>query len=206
MKIAIIDYGMGNTFSIMNTLSRLNIETVVTDDIDHIKKAAAIVLPGVGAFGEAIENLKTKKLDQFLIDQILEGKPFLGICLGMQLLAKESCEGGVHRGLGIIDTLVVPLKSQSLKIPHVGWNNVEQTVSSVLFKEIGQNSHFYFDHSFCLDERNDYVIATSEYGCSVPAAFEYHHVFGVQFHPEKSQNNGLKLLSNFVEMAKCYHA
>lgn len=198
--IAIIDYGMGNTLSVANALGRLHATAIITDDINQITQADGIILPGVGAFGEAMENLKAKGLDK-LIPKLLvhDKKPFLGICLGMQLLAKSSDEEGFHTGLGVLNASVVPLKSDKLRVPHVGWNNVNQTYSSRLFDAIPEGAHFYFDHSFhLLFEDTSAMVATTDYGSTITAALEYGNIWAVQFHPEKSQTYGLRILENFL--------
>lgn len=202
--IAIIDYGMGNTFSVSNALQQLGAEAVVTDNHLQIIQADGIILPGVGAFSQAMNNLKVKGLDTLLIQLLSAGqKPFLGICLGMQLLAKTSLEGGMHSGLCLIDAQVLPIPSNSLKIPHVGWNNVTQTNGQKLFNGIPDETHFYFDHSFHLLCNNTLLpqTATTDYGFAMTASIEHNNIFGVQFHPEKSQHYGLKLLENFLSEA-----
>lgn len=209
-KIAIIDYGMGNTLSIANALKRLNAVVVITDNPDEIVQADGIILPGVGAFGKAMENLKNKGLDKLIRQYVLEDKkPFLGICLGMQLLAKSSLEDGFHEGIGIINARVLPLHNDVLRVPHVGWNNVLQTTSSSLFDAIPNDAHFYFDHSFYLQcEENDSITASTEYGSTITATYEHANIHAVQFHPEKSQQYGLRMLQNFLNTmtAKSLHA
>lgn len=201
--IAIIDYGLGNLRSVSKALLLLGEDNLITNNKDDIEKADKLILPGVGAFGDGMKNLKESSLDKILTQQVLfKKKPILGLCLGMQLLAKNSEELGFHQGLGWIDAEVKKLESEKhkLKIPHVGWNDVFPKKDAMLFKEMHEPS-FYFVHSYqvvCKDP--DIVSATCNYGYTFTAAIQKGNIFGVQFHPEKSQKDGLKLLENFIKL------
>lgn len=200
-KIVIVDYGMGNLRSVQKAFEKIGFPAVISSDSSKIKQASHIVLPGVGAFGDAIKNLQKLGLVEVLNEEVLQNKkPFLGICLGMQLLANKSYELGEHSGLGWIDGEVVRFKfDTNLKIPHVGWNNVNYTKASVLFDGIKDGSDFYFVHSYYFsanDKTN--VLSYTDYGFDFVSSVAKDNIFGVQFHPEKSQDNGLKILQNFV--------
>ena len=200
--IAIIDYGVGNLFSLNCSLKQIGAESIVSGDKEIIKRADKIILPGVGAFGDAARKLSEKGLDRVIKDEIACGKPLLGICLGMQLLFEKSYEYGEHLGLGIIKGEVRPLKERikDLKIPHMGWNELKFTSKSQIFDGLKDGDYVYFVHSYygnCADES---LIATTDYGFDVTAAVQNKNVFGVQFHPEKSGEVGLKILKNFVEI------
>lgn len=202
--IAIVDYGVGNLFSLSCSLAAINADTVVTSDADIIRGAEKIILPGVGAFCDAANKLRECGLAEVVCEQAALGKPILGICLGMQLLFDKSFEFGEHKGLGLIKGEVRDLKDAvkgDLKIPHMGWNalNLKQK-DHPLFKYIKDGDHVYFVHSFHAVECDDAVIATSEYSLNVTAAVANKNVMGFQFHPEKSGNVGLKLLKAFCEM------
>lgn len=199
--VAIIDYGMGNRASVQNALAFLGVESVVTDDPSVIAAASHLILPGVGAFGDGMKAIRERGLDRVMADEIGRGKPLLGICLGMQLLASKGEEGGSYDGLGFIPGTVKRLSVGSLRLPHVGWNDVVSKSGEELFRETERNI-FYFVHSFALvaDHSQD-VIATCEYGSPFTAAVRRGNVMGVQFHPEKSQASGLQLLKNFLSLA-----
>ncbi|HVW20875.1 MAG TPA: imidazole glycerol phosphate synthase subunit HisH [Opitutaceae bacterium] len=199
-RIAIVDYGMGNIGSVANALDRLGVTPVVASTGAAIVPADAIILPGVGAFHAAMGNLRRSGLDRTLTEEVVsKGKPFLGICLGMQLLARESTEQGLTSGLGWIDGRVVRLDpAASLPVPHAGWNEVQLGPPSPLFGRIEPSAHFYFDHSYHLECGRSITTATMNYGGVWCAAIQQGHILGVQFHPEKSQRNGLRLLRNFV--------
>jgi len=201
--IAIVDYGMGNVRSVLNALNFIDEEAVITADAHILDNASRIILPGVGAFGDAMTNLESRNLIDMLHRQVFEkGKPILGICLGMQLFATNSTEHGCHKGLGWFDAEVIQfeLKDTSLKIPHMGWNEIEPQVEHPLFAKLNKEHFvFYFVHSFhivCSNPRN--VVATCNYGYPFAAAVFRENLFAVQFHPEKSQDNGLQVLENFV--------
>ncbi len=202
---AIVDYGAGNLFSLVSSLSFIGEEAIVTGDPDRLRAADRIILPGVGAFGEAAELLRARGLTPVLKQIAAEGKPFLGICLGMQLLFDESEEFGRHEGLGLIPGRVVPIESLSgwnktLKIPHIGWNPLTLTRPSWLVREVNDGDCVYFVHSFCATDCAEAVTATAEYSVTVTAAVEKGNVFGCQFHPEKSGDAGLQLLKKFIAM------
>lgn len=201
MKIAIADYGMGNVGSITNTLNLLGIDSFVSQDSKQLSKGDGYILPGVGAFPVAMENLRSRKLVESLTMEVIEKKkPLLGICLGMQLLAEDSEEQGFTMGLGWIKGHVTRIKPDHVRVPHVGWNDVNFRDGNELFSNIEQGAHFYFDHEYHFEcENENRVIATCEYGSLLVSAVVKGNIFGVQFHPEKSQRNGLKLLRAFSE-------
>ncbi len=201
--IAIVDYGVGNLFSLKSSFSALGVEAVVTSDKETLKKADGIILPGVGAFGDASQKLKESGLSQTLIDLAKSGKPLMGICLGMQLLFEKGYEYGEHDGLGLIKGSVKPIKNvipKNLKIPHIGWNALKFKGESPLFKYIKNGDCVYFVHSFYGADCDENVIATAEYGADLTAAVANKNVFGCQFHPEKSGKVGLEILRAFSEM------
>jgi glutamine amidotransferase len=201
--IAIIDYGMGNVRSLMNAFEYLGEDTIVTRDVAELEEADRLVLPGVGAFGDAMAAIKATDLQEPLNRLALEvRKPILGVCLGMQLFAKSSLEHGEHEGLGWMDADVVPLEVQApAKVPHVGWNELTFDPDDWLFKGIpsGQ-AGFYFVHSFHMACRNPSDrIATADHGGEITAVVRHRNLVAAQFHPEKSQDNGLQMLQNWME-------
>lgn len=200
--VVIVDYGMGNTLSVKKAFEFLGSEVLVSNKAADIKKASHLVLPGVGAFGQGMKNLKRLNLPVILKRETIIGKkPFLGICLGLQLLAKNSEEFGFHRGLGWLDASVkkFDFKKDKLKIPHVGWNNIKIKKRHFLFKGLKQNPEFYFTHSYHLIcRRKENIKAVCHYGIEFTAAVGRENIFAVQFHPEKSQNAGLKIFKNFL--------
>ncbi len=201
-KIVIVDYEMGNVHSVHNALLALGYTAKVSRSVQDIEEADGIVLPGVGAFPKAMENLNSFGLTKTLNRQVMElRKPFLGICLGMQLLSESSDEGRQTRGLGWIKGEVVAVPPHGVKVPHVGWNDVALTEKSLLFSDISAPT-FYFDHSYQLQCDESIVSAWCEYGQRFVAAIQFQNVFATQFHPEKSQKNGLKLLSNFLKFVR----
>ena len=200
--IAIIDYGVGNLFSLVSSLKAVGAEATITGDIDTIKKADKLILPGVGAFGDAAQKLKGTGLFDVVINEAKNGKPLLGICLGMQLLFEKSYEYGCHEGLGLIKGTVVPMEGkllESLKIPHIGWNALHFKKESPVFKYKNDGDCVYFVHSFYAEGCGDALIATTEYGKDITAAVQKDNVYGCQFHPEKSGNVGLSILKAFCE-------
>ena len=209
--ITIIDYGIGNLRSIEKAFQAVGASVLRTDDLDEIAKAEHLVLPGVGAFGACIREIRSRAVEEAMRDVIDRGVPFLGVCVGMQLLFDESLEHGTHRGLGLLPGQVVHFHkamnghgdAKDLKVPHMGWNVLQPTRSSPLFNGLdeGGEPFVYFVHSYhaVADEESD-VLATSEYGHSFPAVVQRDNVFGVQFHPEKSQYHGLRILENFAGM------
>lgn len=201
--IAIIDYGVGNLFSLASSFKSIGYETVVTGESEIIKKADKLILPGVGAFGDAVQKLRAASLDKTVIEEAENGKYLLGICLGMQMLFEKSYEYGEHTGLGLIKGQVVPMENalpKSLKIPHIGWNSLHLKNKSPLFKYINDGDCVYFVHSYYAENCNESLIATTEYGWELTAAVANKNVFGCQFHPEKSGNVGLNILKAFCEM------
>lgn len=196
--IAVIDYGVGNLFSLTHSLKKIGADSVVTNDKEIIKKADKLILPGVGAFGDAAEKLKKDGLDKLIIEQCNDGKPLLGICLGMQLLFDKSFEYGEHKGLGLISGEVLPLKDyvKELKIPHMGWNSLKFYDDNPLFNGTTGGQYVYFVHSF-FAKCNEGLSATCDYGIEVTAAVRKNSVFGMQFHPEKSGEVGLNILKQF---------
>jgi glutamine amidotransferase len=199
-NIVIVDYGVGNTYSVKNAIEYLGYKKLkVSDDPRVINQADILILPGVGAFEEAIGNLKARNLVETLEENVLvKKKPILGICVGMQLLATASEENGEHEGLNWIEGRVKRLDlPKNFAIPHVGWNNVIVKKQSPLFDRSSSDSNFYFDHSFYFDCARDFVSAYCDYSIKVTAAVQRNNIFGVQFHPEKSQVNGLKLFRGF---------
>ena len=204
--IAIIDYGVGNLFSLKSSFRALGAEIAVTSDPEVIETADKLILPGVGAFGDAAQLLRKDGMDQLIRREAEMGKPLLGICLGMQLLFEESLEYGRHAGLGLLPGSVVPIADaipKGLKIPHIGWNALHfptDMAPSPLFRHIKENDCVYFVHSYYAANCADSVIATAEYGAELTAAAARDNVFGVQFHPEKSGEVGLNLLRAFCEL------
>lgn len=202
--MGVINYHMGNLGSVACALDFLEAEHFVSGEPDDLAKADALILPGVGAFGAAMNFLRLQMLADFLTQRVLrEGLPFLGICLGMQLLAEDSLELGFHQGLGwiqgahVVDMVPTPVT----RIPHVGWNTLARTGGGALFRGIDPDAHFYFDHSFHMTCPLEHVSAVSEHGSTFVSALERDNVLAVQFHPEKSQRHGLKLLRNFLRFA-----
>ena len=197
--IGIIDYGAGNLNSICKAFEHIGFETEIVEKETRHEKYDALVLPGVGSFPGAMSRLKENNLDQFIKDYVKTGKPMLGVCLGMQLLFEWGYEDTKTKGLDLLPGEVVKMDS-SLKIPHMGWNELEIIKDDNLFKDLPDNPHYYFVHSYKLKEITDEVIAVTDYGVKIPAVVRKDNVIGFQFHPEKSGNNGLKLLENFGEL------
>ena len=200
--VTVVDYGLGNIFSVVKAFEMIGADVQVSSNPDDIRAADHLVLPGVGAFANGMQFLKDKGLDTVLTEEVVENKkPFLGICLGLQLLADIGEEHGEHKGLGWIPGTVrkLDIGDQKLKIPHVGWNNLEITQDNPLFKDIHKDSDFYFVHSYQLHCSNAKdLIATTTYGETITATVWHENIFATQFHPEKSQDAGLKLLENFL--------
>ena len=201
--IAIVDYGVGNLFSLKCSLDAIGAEAVVTGDAAVLRNAGKIILPGVGAFGDAARKLQSTGLDTVIKEEAAAGKPILGICLGMQLLFEKSYEFGEHQGLGLIPGSVVPMAGfipAELKIPHIGWNALRFQKSSTLFRYIQEGDFVYFVHSYFAAHCNEFVIADTEYGQYLTAAVQNKNVFGCQFHPEKSGTVGLNILKAFAQL------
>jgi glutamine amidotransferase len=202
--VVIVDYGMGNIYSVSSAFKYLGVETILSDNPEVIGQAKRLILPGVGSFRRAMENLKGSGLIDVLNTAILDQKvPILGICLGMQLMGVSSVEDGVTEGLAYIDCPIEKISSKEnskLKIPHVGFNNVTTIADSILFRGLPKSVDFYFTHSFrMVQKKQNFVSGTCFYGDEFVASFEKENIFGTQFHPEKSQSNGLVLLKNFME-------
>ena len=200
--IAIVDYGVGNLFSLRSSFKAIGANAVFTSDEKIIKSADKILLPGVGAFEDAAKKLRDTGLSEVVISQVKEGKPLLGICLGMQLLFERSFEFGCHEGLGLIPGDIVPFEGKidkSLKIPEIGWNQLTLNKESPLYTDFAGGEFVYFVHSYYAECDRNYVSAFSEYDVVFPASVEYENVFGCQFHPEKSGKTGLKILENFCK-------
>ena len=201
--VAIVDYGVGNLFSLKCSLAAIGADVTVTADPEVLASADQILLPGVGAFGDAAAKLRLNGLDQVLIKLAKQGKPLLGICLGMQLLFEKSYEYGEHEGLGLIKGAVVGMEGKlpaDLKIPHIGWNALHMRKASPLLKNVKEGDCVYFVHSFYAENCDEAVIATAEYGRELTAAVGYKNVFGCQFHPEKSGSVGASILRAFLEI------
>lgn len=200
MKIVIVDYGMGNIRSLMSALKHVGVESIiVSSSYDDLKSADRVILPGVGAFGIAMSRIREKNLDVMIRDLAVEkGTPVLGICLGMQLLGLSSDEGGLHEGLGLVQGDVRKFDRAGLKIPHVGFNQVRTDGSTQLYAGFRGAADFYFTHSHRMKDGTGFHACHCDYGGDFVASFEAGNIAGVQFHPELSQGNGLKLLGNFV--------
>lgn len=202
--LCIIDYGMGNLMSVLRAFELIGCKVAVTNNIDIIENAKRIVLPGVGAFSAAMDNLKSLDLVDCLTRKVvIEKTPFLGICLGMQLIANDSCENGNFIGLGWIPASVQRLESSGgLRVPHMGWSDVSVVErKSTLFEGVGEDKSYYFVHSYhvnCYDPV--YIGSTCSYGNAFISSIQYENIYATQFHPEKSQKNGLQLLRNFVRL------
>ena len=202
--IAVVDYGVGNLFSLSSSLAAIGAEVVVTGDADVIRAADKILLPGGGAFEDAIAKLRASGLDEVVCEEARKGKPLLGICLGMQLLFEKSYEFGEFEGLGLIEGAVRPIADvipADYKIPHIGWNALHLVgEKSPIFQYLNDGDHVYFVHSFYAADCEKNVIATSEYGAELTAAVAKDNIFGCQFHPEKSGPVGLSILRAFAEL------
>ncbi|MBO5743795.1 MAG: imidazole glycerol phosphate synthase subunit HisH [Clostridia bacterium] len=202
--IAIVNYGVGNLYSLKSSFDSLGIKTLVTGDAKEIKKADKIILPGVGAFRDAAASLKNYGLNELIIEEAKKGKAIMGICLGMQMLFEKSYEYGEYEGLGLIKGSVRPIKDvipSDLKIPHIGWNALKfHGEKSPIFKYIKEGDCVYFVHSYYGADCKDFVIASAEYGAELTAAVSKDNVYGCQFHPEKSGEVGLKILKAFSEI------
>lgn len=199
--IAIIDYDAGNIKSVEKAVKRFGEEVLITRDADVLRKADKVILPGVGAFGDAMDKLSKYGLVDVIHEVVEAGKPFLGICLGLQLLFEESEETPGVKGLGILKGKIVRIPdADGLKVPHIGWNSLKFEKITKLFDGLKDGSYVYFVHSFYLKANEDIVIASTEYGTHIHAAVAKNNVFACQFHPEKSSEVGLRILENFVKM------
>ena len=201
--IAIIDYGVGNLFSLYSSLKFIGAEAVITSSPEEIKKADKIILPGVGAFGDAADKLRLSGLDKIIRCEADSGKDIMGICLGMQLLFEKSYEYGEHDGLGLLPGKVVPIEGYipaNLKIPHIGWNRLIFKQKNKLFRYISEGDCVYFVHSYYAASCDKYVIASAEYGKELTAAVAKENIMGCQFHPAKSGEVGLNILRAFCDI------
>lgn len=200
--IAIIDYGAGNMKSVEKALIKLGADVLVTSDAETILNAEKVILPGVGAFGDAMEHLREKNLDQVILQVVRQGTPLLGICLGLQMLFESSDEAKGVRGLGVLKGKILRIPDgEGLKIPHIGWNSLHLQNDGKLFRDLEEQTYVYFVHSYFLQaEEENIVKATTEYGVTIHASVEKDNIYACQFHPEKSGEVGLKILKNFIEL------
>lgn len=202
--VAIVNYGVGNLYSVQSSLTYLGIESVITDSPAQLRAAEHIILPGVGAFGDAAAKLRSRGLDRVVTEQAKSGKPLLGICLGMQLLYERSCEYGSHEGLGLVPGEIVALRpalgGEALKVPHMGWNRLEPLLDCPLLRDAGESAYVYYVHSYYAPV-TEHTAAYSEYGqARVTGLVQRDNVYGAQFHPEKSGETGLRILKAFAEI------
>ena len=205
--IIIIDYGMGNLQSVKNALDFLGLESKISSDEEEIRNSKALILPGVGAFPDAMDTIEKLSLDKIIKDEVAKNKPFLGICLGMQLLFENSFEGLERKGLGLLKGNIVKMKNDkinNIKIPHIGWNNLIYNKKDELFNSIEEGEFVYYVHSYFAQGYNDEeLVAYSEYGENkIPGVVRCKNIMGAQFHPEKSGTIGLSILKNFGELIK----
>jgi len=202
IKIAIIDYGMGNLKSVHNAFRKVGADPIITRSEKEISEAHGLVLPGVGAFPKAIRNIESLGIDRVIKKEINKrNKPLLGICLGMQLLSTKSYEGGEHKGLSLIEGTVKKIPTRdSLRLPHIGWNDIINKDNCPLFENIDTGKSFYFVHSYFFDTNEKYISLKVNYGGYITAAIQKDNIFGVQFHPERSQTSGLRCISNYVKL------
>jgi glutamine amidotransferase len=201
--IGIVDYGVGNLFSLESSLKRLGLSCVISEDANELERCEKLILPGVGAFGDAVHKLRASHLDRVVNNSVSANKPLLGICLGMQMLFETSYEYGTHQGLGFLQGQIYPLEAdiQNLKIPHMGWNSLHfEKKNSPLFRYVSEGEYVYFVHSYYAKNCQKSLVATADYGVQVTAAVESGNVFGTQFHPEKSGDVGMRILKAFGEL------
>ena len=200
--IAIIDYGVGNLFSLRSSFAAIGQDAVVTSDIEEIRRADRLILPGVGAFQDAAEKLRASGMDKAVKEETAKGKPLMGVCLGMQMLFERSYEYGVHEGLGLLKGEIRPIAERipdALKIPQMGWNALRIVKDSPLLKYTREGEYVYFVHSYSAVNCGDSLLAVTEYGADLTACVGSGNVFGCQFHPEKSGEVGLRILKAFCE-------
>lgn len=202
-NIVIIDYGMGNLRSVSKAINFLGYSTIITENANEIDSADAIILPGVGAFGQAMKNLSSLHIIPSLTENvIIKKKPFLGICLGMQLIALDSTEMGNNKGLGWLDAKVEAINADNITLPHVGWNDIKIVRQVPLFHKLNDKSNFYFDHTYHFICDESYVSSYTFYGINIVSSIQKDNIFATQFHPEKSQTLGLKLIRNFLNFCE----
>ena len=197
--IGIIDYHLNNLRSVQKAFEKVGVQSFVSDTTSELQKAERLVLPGVGAFGQAMENIRTLGLDTMLNNHARAGRPLLGICLGMQLLFTKSYELGEYEGLGLVSG-EVKLFPGSVKVPHMGWNQIEIVQQSPILKNVQEKSFVYFVHSYFVEPKENVTLSRTEYGNRFPSIIQQKNIYGIQFHPEKSQATGLQLLKNFSEL------
>lgn len=201
-RLAIIDYGMGNLHSVKQALRAVGCNPSVTSDPEEVARADALILPGVGNYGQCMTNLKGLNLKDVIVQKIDSGAPYLGICLGYQILFEGSAEAPDVAGLGILPGRVIKFPESGLKIPHMGWNTLSFKQYCPLFEEVEPDPYFYFVHSYYVEPKDDSLVATiTEYGVSFASSIQLDNIFACQFHPEKSQKLGLKVLKNFLTWA-----
>lgn len=199
--IAVINYGLGNLHSVQKAIIFAGGDARIADDPKTILRADKVVLPGVGAFADGMKGLVSRGLVSAVKETVLSGKPILGICLGMQLFFDESEENGHHQGLGLVSGKVIAFNQPGIKIPQIGWNQLNFNKSNPLMSGIPQGSYVYFNHGYyCVPEDQSDTLTTTEYGVQFASSVQKENIFGVQFHPEKSQKIGLKIIQNFVEL------
>lgn len=201
-NVVIVDYGLGNLRSVAGAVQYNGFQPIISDEPAVITAASHLILSGVGAFGDGIDRLRRRNLVEVLNQAVIHDQvPILGICLGAQLLCSSSTEFGDHQGLGWLDAAVrrIDVDHLGLRVPHVGWNDIRVVQESVLFDGIGEKDLFYFTHSYFMDAKSEQeVLANCDYGISIPSAFQRGNIFATQFHPEKSQKAGLRVLNNFI--------
>ena len=203
--VAIVDYSVGNLFSLKSSFSAIGANAVVTSSKSELESADSIILPGVGAFRDAAKKLRDSGLENTVISLAQSGKPLMGICLGMQLLFEKSFEYGEHKGLGLIKGEIRPIETvipKGYKIPHIGWNSLEIKKPSPIFENVNNGEYVYFVHSYYAADCESSITAVSDYGAPLTAAVQSGNVFGCQFHPEKSGETGLKILRSFVALGE----
>ena len=203
--IAIVDYGVGNLFSLSCSLKAVGADIVITGDEEVIKKADKLILPGVGAFGDAAKKLFDSGLDKVILEEVAKGKPLMGICLGMQLLFEKSYEYGENQGLGLIKGNIVSMENKipsNLSIPHIGWNGLNLKKESPIFKYLKDGDFVYFVHTYYGVDCDESITATVDYGIPITASVQKDNVYGCQFHPEKSGDVGLSILKAFCELGE----